>query len=363
MESTVSMISPQVQGEEGEPRGSWLGPSDGRVTYRFWLFNDSIVFATEGMSSAGQALRFLNVAAGQGTKLRFAGRFSLQGMRLEDIEDTPSLYNAFHIIPAFSAPAASLIPAPSARDELRYTLILPTFSDKKEWMAELQNAIKRISQYKVFGVPLETLMKENPREVGRTVPYLVQACVDFLHSKSLSVQGLFRESGSGAEIEKKKALVDLGNALVLPASENDHNVTGLLKLWIRDLPEPLLTYRFYQKWIDLGNQIANKGPLDDLVSQVKQLLMLLPETNRYVLQILFDLLHQVAEHKETNLMNPSNLAIVFSPILLINQDASPFDTSDFKASNAAITLLIQQYEPIFSEIALEREQKENQRPV
>jgi len=100
------------------------------------------------MSSAGQALRFLNVAAGQGTKLRFAGRFSLQGMRLEDIEDTPSLYNAFHIIPAFSAPAASLIPAPSARDELRYTLILPTFSDKKEWMAELQNAIKRISQYK-----------------------------------------------------------------------------------------------------------------------------------------------------------------------------------------------------------------------
>jgi hypothetical protein len=76
-------------------------------------------------------------------------------------------------------------------------------------------------------------------------------------------------------------------------------------------------------------------------------------------------------------MSPSNLAIVFSPILLVNrvrcfpfsfsfhsffffvmlttrhdnhtrQAASPFDTSDFKASNAIITIMIDYYEPIFS---------------
>jgi hypothetical protein len=120
-----------------------------QATYRFWLFNDCIVFATEsGTSSAGQALRFLNVTSAGSNKLKFAGRFSLQGLRMEDMEDTPTLYNAFQIIPSSTSPAASLVPTISGRDEPRYTLILPTFSDKKDWLTELQNAIDRISKYK-----------------------------------------------------------------------------------------------------------------------------------------------------------------------------------------------------------------------
>lgn len=61
------------------------------------------------------------------------------------------------------------------------------------------------------------------------------------------MQGLFRESGSGAEIEKKKVLVDLGNELVLPASENDHNVTGLLKMWIRYCTPNIVPQQFGQR--------------------------------------------------------------------------------------------------------------------
>lgn len=120
-----------------------------QATFRFWLFNDCIVFATESTSSAGQALRFLNVPSSGSTKLKFAGRFSLQGLRIEDLEDTATLYNAFAIIPSNSSPAASLVPTiSSGREELRYTLILPTFADKKDWLTELQNAIDRISKYK-----------------------------------------------------------------------------------------------------------------------------------------------------------------------------------------------------------------------
>lgn len=108
------------------------------------------MFATEGASSAAvQALRFLNVPSAGSTKLKFAGRFSLQGLRIEDIEDTATLYNAFCIIPSASSPATSLVPTiTSGRDEARYTLILPTFADKKDWLTELQNAIERISKYK-----------------------------------------------------------------------------------------------------------------------------------------------------------------------------------------------------------------------
>lgn len=365
-EATFPMIAPLAPGEDGAS-SSWMGGStDGRATFRFWLFNDCIVFATEsGTSSAGQALRFLNVTSAASNKLKFAGRFSLQGLRMDDLEDTASLYNAFQIIPSSTSPAASLVPTISGREEPRYTLILPTFADKKDWLTELQNAIDRISKYKVFGVPLDRLMKNNPREKGRTVPYLVDVCTEFLFTKSVAVQGLFRESGSGAEIEKKKVLVDLGNELVLPASENDHNVTGLLKMWIRDLPDPLLTYGHYPEWIELGNRVVGEkesgGNMARLLPQVQKLILALPETNRYVMQVLFKLLSCVAQHKESNLMSPSNLAIVFSPILLVNRAASPFDTSDFKASNAIITIMIDYYEPIFSEIEKEREAKEKQR--
>jgi hypothetical protein len=81
---------------------------------------------------------------------------------------------------------------------------------------------------------------------------------------------------------------------VLPASENDHNVTGLLKMWIRDLPDPLLTYGHYPEWIELGNRVVGEkesgGNMARLLPQVQKLILALPETNRYVMQVLFKLL-------------------------------------------------------------------------
>ena len=83
--------------------------------------------------------------------------------------------------------------------------------------------------------------------------------------------------------------------------------------------------------------------------KLKETVLALPEANKYFLQVLMKLLHQVAEPKnaEKNMMKSSNIVIVFAPILLYKKDASPFDTGDFKNINLIIDGMINFYDIIF----------------
>ena len=167
----------------------------------------------------------------------------------------------------------------------------------------------------VFGVALCSLSTDY--DAADTVPPILQRCLDLLSAPDvLALPGLFRISGDSREIGDMKVRLDVGEQVDLHVA-SPHSVAGLLKMWLRDLPEPLLTFELYAPIIAAvraaqQQQQQTGGVLDSL----RALLAQLPAAHRATLDALLDFLHRVSAASGVNLMTANNLAICFSPNIL-----------------------------------------------
>ncbi len=107
-----------------------------------------------------------------------------------------------------------------------------------------------------------------------------------------------------------------------------HDIAGLLKTFLRQLPDPLLTYRFYDAFVQASHVS------DDAVRLKIVLLLLLelPTPNLHTLMFLMALLHDVVSAPGSR-MTPSNLAAIFTPNLLRPKDDGARLTSERELSN------------------------------
>ncbi|EXJ70140.1 uncharacterized protein A1O5_06207 [Cladophialophora psammophila CBS 110553] len=168
----------------------------------------------------------------------------------------------------------------------------------------------------VFGVPLDELFQRE----GSAVPIIVMQCIKAVELFGLDVEGIYRTSGSTNQIMELRQQFDHdANSIDLrnPAAFHDDiaSVTTLLKHFLRDLPDPLLTAAQYRDFI----QAAKIE--DDIVRRdsVHALVNALPDPNYATLRVLAIHLHKVAQHSGQNKMTNSNLAIVFAPTLMGQQ--------------------------------------------
>ena len=183
----------------------------------------------------------------------------------------------------------------------------------------------------VFGVSLEELFRRD----GSAVPMIVYQCVQAVDLFGLDVEGIYRTSGSAPHITEMKALFDNGkhpkswipihitNTVLIDSSQVDFrspaafhhdiaSVTTLLKHFLRDLPDPLLTSANYASFI-------NSAKIDDDIirrDSLHALINALPDPNYATLRVLTLHLHRVSQHSQHNRMTPSNLAICFGPTLM-----------------------------------------------
>lgn len=107
---------------------------------------------------------------------------------------------------------------------------------------------------------------------------------------------------------------DAGHLIDLTPHEPE-TVAGLLKLWLRELPEPLLTWGLFNEFLTIG-----KPPVEsteaDVVELAQSLVKRLPDANRVTLIEVMKLILDVVAHSDLNKMNAHNMAIVFGPTLL-----------------------------------------------
>ncbi|XP_055008384.1 GEM-interacting protein isoform X2 [Boleophthalmus pectinirostris] len=178
----------------------------------------------------------------------------------------------------------------------------------------------------VFGIDLSLLPRDKPDEV----PFVVLRCISEIESRALSVQGVYRVSGSKPRIQKlcqafeeQKELVDLSDL-------SPHDITSILKHFFKELPRPLLTFELYNDFIDMGKTIQHlserQQPPDtneimDVITSLQSILNKLPAYCYNTLQHLVFHLQKVSENTE-NKMCASNLGIVFGPTLLRPTEAS-----------------------------------------
>nr|XP_043877733.1 active breakpoint cluster region-related protein isoform X3 [Solea senegalensis] len=162
----------------------------------------------------------------------------------------------------------------------------------------------------VFSVPIETVAQQD----GVLVPHVVRCCVEEVESRGMDEVGIYRVSGTSSEINALKNAFNsnLREAVTRLRSVDVNNVSGVLKLYFRELPEPLIP-------AELFHSLARMLDIQDKPSRLVSMLSLLqscPVTNRHTFIYLMHHLQRVSEKEDVNKMSLMNLATVFGPSLL-----------------------------------------------
>ncbi|NWU94330.1 GMIP protein, partial [Upupa epops] len=205
----------------------------------------------------------------------------------------------------------------------------------------------------LFGVDLAQLPRHCPEEV----PFVVLKCTSEIESRALAVQGIYRISGSKARVEKLCQALENGGSLVELSEHSPHDITGVLKHFLKELSEPVLVAPLYDDLIALARDLqrdprgeGGSSPSPDPVRTMRDLLSKLPPSNYNTLRHLISHLFRVAEKFEENKMSPNNLGIVFGPTLLrpgLGTDVSMSCLVDSGYQAQVVEFLIQNYERVF----------------
>ncbi|KAK1796422.1 hypothetical protein P4O66_009480, partial [Electrophorus voltai] len=181
--------------------------------------------------------------------------------------------------------------------------------------------------------------------------------------KGLDTDGIYRVSGNLAVIQKLRFAVNHERAVSTdgrylfpehlvqvehvdledPQWEDIHVVTGALKLFFRELPEPLVPYRLFH---DMVETVKISDYLDK-VDRMKSLVISMPCPNRDTMRHMFHHLKRVMEHSDSNRMTTQNIGIVFGPTLMRPESDCGNIAINMVYQNQAVELILTECEQIF----------------
>uniref|UniRef100_A0A4W6G8Z2 Rho GTPase-activating protein 17 n=1 Tax=Lates calcarifer TaxID=8187 RepID=A0A4W6G8Z2_LATCA len=159
-----------------------------------------------------------------------------------------------------------------------------------------------------FGTGLDEHLKRSGREIALPI----EACVMMLLETGMKEEGLFRIAAGASKLKKLKAALDCSTSQLEEFYSDPHAVAGALKSYLRELPEPLMTYQLYDEWI----QASSVSDPDKRLQALWVVCDKLPKNNKTNLRYLVKFLAKLAQDSEVNKMTPSNIAIVLGPNLL-----------------------------------------------
>ncbi|XP_068517360.1 rho GTPase-activating protein 45 isoform X1 [Anas acuta] len=171
------------------------------------------------------------------------------------------------------------------------------------------------------------------------IPFIIKKCISEIEKRALKTKGIYRVNGVKTRVEKLCQAFENGKELVELSQASPHDISNVLKLYLRQLPEPIMPFRMYNELMGLakeslqggseakgrsgkgGPELVDRGADTDkvvvtLVLKLKELLKELPWENMATLQYLLQHLRRIVEVEQDNKMTSSNLGIVFGPTLM-----------------------------------------------
>ncbi|XP_072214443.1 rho GTPase-activating protein 30 [Excalfactoria chinensis] len=185
---------------------------------------------------------------------------------------------------------------------------------------------------KVFGCDL----LEHLQQSGKDVPQVLRSCTEFVEQHGV-VDGIYRLSGVSSNIQRLRQEFDGERSPDLQKDvylQDIHCVSSLCKAYFRELPNPLLTYRLYDRFADA---VATQMEEARLV-KIKEVLKELPPPHYRTLEFLMRHLLRMASHSRTTNMHARNLAIVWAPNLLRSRD---IEATGFNGTAAFMEVRVQ----------------------
>ncbi|XP_055986003.1 oligophrenin-1 [Sorex fumeus] len=192
------------------------------------------------------------------------------------------------------------------------------------------------------------ITKQEEMELNEVGFKFVRKCINVIETKGIKTEGLYRTVGSNIQVQK------LLNAFFDPKCPGDidfHNsdwdlktITSSLKFYLRNLSEPVMTYRLHKELVSA----AKSDNLDYRLGAIHSLVYKLPEKNREMLELLIRHLVNVCEHSKENLMTPSNMGVIFGPTLMRAQEDTVAAMMNIKFQNIVVEILIEHFIKIYS---------------
>ncbi|CAL4060574.1 unnamed protein product, partial [Meganyctiphanes norvegica] len=167
-----------------------------------------------------------------------------------------------------------------------------------------------MGQPKLFGGSLEEYLESTSQEI----PLIIKSCVRVINLYGLHHQGIFRVSGSQVEINNfRESFERMEDPLADVTDASDINsVAGVLKLYLRELREPLFPTVFFDQFMEIA-QLEKKH---DFVVKMREVVTSLSRPVFVVMRYVFAFLNHLSEFSDENMMDPYNLAICFGPTLV-----------------------------------------------
>ncbi|XP_059245326.1 unconventional myosin-IXb isoform X4 [Mustela nigripes] len=164
-----------------------------------------------------------------------------------------------------------------------------------------------------FGVCVDSLTSDKA-----SVPIVLEKLLEHVEMHGLYTEGLYRKSGAANRTRELRQALQTDPAAVKLENFPIHAITGVLKQWLRELPEPLMTFAQYGDFL----RAVELPEKQEQLAAIYAVLEHLPEANHNSLERLIFHLVKVALLEDVNRMSPSALAIIFAPCLLRCPDNS-----------------------------------------
>ncbi|TRZ18283.1 hypothetical protein HGM15179_008841 [Zosterops borbonicus] len=184
-----------------------------------------------------------------------------------------------------------------------------------------------------FGVELSRLTSEE-----RAVPLLVEKLINYIEMHGLYTEGIYRKSGSTNKIKELRQGLDTDIENVNLDDYNIHVIASVFKQWLRDLPNPLMTFELYEEFLRVMGLQERKETVRGVYSVIDQL----SRTHLSTLERLIFHLVRIALQEETNRMSANALAIVFAPCILRCPDTTdPLQSvQDISKTTTCVELIV-----------------------
>ncbi|XP_042795729.1 rho GTPase-activating protein 18 [Panthera leo] len=180
-----------------------------------------------------------------------------------------------------------------------------------------QKAVKiKTKDSGLFCIPLTLLLEQDQRKVpGTRIPLIFQKLISRIEEGGLETEGLLRIPGAAIRIKNlcQELEAKFYEGTFNWESVKQHDAASLLKLFIRELPQPLLSVEYLKAFQAVQNLPTKRQQLQAL----NLLVILLPDANRDTLKALLEFLQRVIDNRDKNRMTTMNVAMVMAPNLFM----------------------------------------------
>uniref|UniRef100_A0A4W6C738 Rho GTPase-activating protein 24 n=1 Tax=Lates calcarifer TaxID=8187 RepID=A0A4W6C738_LATCA len=195
-----------------------------------------------------------------------------------------------------------------------YLLMASTQNDMEDWVKTIRRVIWAPFGGGIFGQKLEETVRYERRYGNKLAPMLVEQCVDFIRQWGLREEGLFRLPGQANLVKELQDAFDCGEKPSFDCNTDVHTVASLLKLYLRELPEPVIPFHKYDEFLACAKLLGKDDEMG--MKELRGLVESLPPVNYNLLKYICRFLDEVQSYSGVNKMSVQNLATVFGPNIL-----------------------------------------------